>query len=673
MNYEEESIITSYANESLFYVDPSDADSKQMKEVMNYYYNSSYASNAAFWQQAFIDKRFKVGDNSVNPVLYGASIDKSAGKFVFNLIARHINMIVGRQRQNRKSTVALPRFDNDDLADDYNRVLKWCENLDGFQEYLSQAFENACDTGISLLHLYPSYNSDPVSGDLYTEQVSYNNFLIDPYFRKQDLSDCQFVWRRKWVSKEAAKTLLPGMKSEIDKIRSNGLKDGKFPLQAELMNADLSKLFTYDEFYYTSFRDAIVIEDPMSQESSQWFGTDEELEGILIQQPWLKQKKTQIPTVKLSISLAGKVVYNGPNLLNIDSYPFVPVLAYHEPDMQSYSWRIRGVVRNMRDAQFLYNKRKTIELQILQSQINSGWIYPVDVLTDPKALRQTGEGFLVPLKSGRTPQEIQRIDPPGLPPSLMELSKSLSDDITKISGVNEELLGAADDDKSGILSMLRQGAGLTTLQTLFDKLDYSQRIYGKIRVEAIIKNFSEGKVKSIIRKDVAPNFFSSLALNYGIAVEEGNYSATQRQIELQQLLHFKQLGIEIPNSSILNAAIITNKKEIIEQMQQQEQQVQQQQQEQARQQQELMNLDSNAKVVDAYSKSKLDLAKEEETKANIERIYTQSTLDMVKAMSELKDADFDRVQKAFDVANAIRQETKEDMEDEKNENIDATE
>ena len=49
-------------------------------------------------------------------------------------------------------------------------------------------------------------------------------------------------------------------------------------------------------------------------------------------------------------------------------------------------------------------------------------------------------------------------------PTLTELSNTLAEDITKISGINEELLGSATDDKSGVLSMLRQGAGLTTLQ-----------------------------------------------------------------------------------------------------------------------------------------------------------------------------------------------------------------
>ena len=215
---------------------------------MDYYYNSCYAANSDFWNQAAIDKRFKIGDNSVNSSVYGDSINRNASKFSFNLIARQINMIVGRQRQNRKSTVALPRFQNDALSDDYNKVLKWSETLDGFQEYFSQAFEDACDTGISLLHLYPNYNTDPISGDLSSDRVAYNNFLIDPFFRKQDLSDCNFIWRRKWVTKDAAKSLLPQLSKEIDKINPSGMKDGKFPLQAELINADLSNMLRTTSF-----------------------------------------------------------------------------------------------------------------------------------------------------------------------------------------------------------------------------------------------------------------------------------------------------------------------------------------------------------------------------------------------------------------------------------------
>ncbi len=648
-----------YGNQ--FYLDGSDSDAKNLRGMMDHYYTSSYPANAAYWQQGAIDKRFKVGDQTLWSMIYGDNQYFQSRRFFFNLIRRHINMICGYQRKNRKSTVTIPVHDEDVLSDDYNGVIKWSEDRDGFQEYFSQAFEGACDTGLSLLHLYPDYTLDPISGDLFTDQVSYNNFLIDPYFRKQDLTDCSFVWRRRWVNKNAAKTLLPGHAKEIDKMRPSGMKDGRFPLQAELINLDTNQLFTYDEFHYRTTREATLVLDPKTGESIEWeldeTDPDDMMERTLAQQPWLVTKKVQIPTVKLVLSLGGKPLYHGPNLLNIDAYPFVPILCYHEPDIQSYAWRVQGIVRNLRDAQYLYNRRKVIELDILESQINSGWIYPIDVVTDPKAFRQSGQGFLVPLKAGHLPNEIQRIDPPGIPQSMMELSASLSEDITKISGVNEELLGAATDDKSGILAMLRQGAGLVTLQTIFDKLDYSQRLYGKIRLQAIRKNFSKGKIKNILGHEPDQRFFTSHSLKYSVAVEEGNYSTTQKQMELQQLLHFREIGIPIADKSILRAAFITNKNEVIADMEEQTKQQAQAQQAQSEMQ---MKVD-NSKVMASMAKSKLDMAKVEETYAKIDDIEasaehkkSQADYDLVKMMVELEDMQLNQFRSSLELAETIK-------------------
>lgn len=650
------------------YIDGTDIDAKNIKQMMDHFYQSSYPANASYWTQGSIDKRFKVGDQTLWSMVYGDNNYYQARRFFFNLIRRHLNMICGYQRKNRKSTISIPTLDGDQLADEYNQCLKWSEERDGFQEYLSQAFEGSCDTGMSLLHLYPDYTLDPISGDLFTDQVSYNNFLIDPYFRKQDLTDCSFVWRRRWVNQEAAKSLLPGHAKEIAKMRPSGLKDGRFPLQAELLNMATNQLFSYDEFHYRSSREATIVLDPKSGEAIEWEEDEEDeddmMERTLAQQPWLVIKKVQVPTVKLCICLGGRPLYHGKNLLGIDAYPFVPSLCYHEPDIQSYAWRVQGIVRNLRDAQYLYNMRKVIELDILQSQVNSGWIYPIDAVVDPKAFRQSGQGYVIPLKAGHLPQEIQRIEAAAIPQSLMELSASLSEDITKISGVNEELLGAATDDKSGILSMLRQGAGLTTLQTIFDKLDYTQRLYGKIRLQAIRKNFSKGKIASILGHEPDPRFFTTHSLKYSVAVEEGNYSATQRQMELQQLLHFKELGMTVADKTIWRAAFITNKKQAEQDAAEQSQQQAQMQQAESQRQEK----GENAKIMASYAKAKSDLAREKdliasaqeklakisESHADTERKNTESDLNLVKMMIELEDMDFNNFKNSFEMAQAIK-------------------
>jgi hypothetical protein len=505
------------------------------------------------------------------------------------------------------------------------------------------------------------YTLDPISGDLFTDSVSYNNYLIDSNYRKQDLSDCNGIFRRRWVSKDVAKSLLPGRADEIDKMRVTGIKDGRFPLQAELLNVNIQNLFAYDEFHYKDTRTATIVLDPKSGEAVEWEQdeTDEDdmMQRTLAQQPWLMIKKVQVPTVKLCISLGEKELYDGPNLLNIDPYPFIPTLCYHEPDIQSFAWRSQGVVRGLRDAQYLYNRRKVIELDILESQINSGWIYPVDALVDAKSLRQTGQGFLIPLKVGHLPSEIERVQAADIPASMLELSRSLSEDITKISGVNEELLGSATDDKSGILSMLRQGAGLTTLQTIFDKLDYSQRLYGKIRLQAIRKNFSKGKIRNILGHEPDEKFFSSHSLKYSIAVEEGNYSTTQRQTELQQLLHFKEIGMAISDKSILRAAFITNKKQVIEDMEEEKQQQSQQAQQQAQQDEKKLN----GILMTQFAKSKLDMAKVDETRAKVDDLESgaehkksQADLETVRMLIELEDLDLGNMRASLEMAEMIK-------------------
>lgn len=641
---------------------------KDIRSRMDHCYQVAYPANAAYWAQGAIDTRMKAGDQTLWSMVYGDNSFYQSRRFFFNLLRRQINMITGFQRRNRKSTITVPvQQDADPLADQFNKVLKWCENRDGFHEYLSQAFEGSCTTGQSLMHLYLDYTNDPINGDLCTDYVSYNNFLIDPYYRKQDLSDCNFIWRRRWVTKNIAKSLLPWMGKDIDKIRPSGAKDGRFPLQAELLNLNVSQLYTYDEFHYRDTRRAKMVIDPKTGEAVEWQDdeeSEEHLKQILMFQPWLKVQEREVSTVKLAISLGNEVVYNGPTILGIDEYPFVPSLCYYDPDMQSYMWRCQGIIRGARDAQYLYNMRKVIELDILQSQINSGWVYPVDAVVDPKSFRQSGQGFLVPLKAGHLPNEIQRIEAPAIPQSMIELSRALSEDITAIIGTNEELLGSATDDKAGILSMLRQGAGLTTLQGIFDRLDYTQRLYGNLRLKAVQKNFNKMKIRNILGEEAHPGFFSSYALKYTIAVEEGNYSTTQRQMELQQLLHFKELGMPISDKDILNAAFITNKAKIVENMEQQQQmqmQAQQQQMQDLQQKTQAEIAEKMARVQDLKASAVEKQSKTIQNAAQAEHQKAQADLELVQMMIALEDMDLANLRASFELAQQIKQANTQTM------------
>lgn len=84
---------------SEFYLDGGEAETRDIKSMMDHYYNISYTPNSAMWVQGAIDKRFKVGDQTLYSMMYGDNQYAQARRFFFNLCRRHINMICGYQRK----------------------------------------------------------------------------------------------------------------------------------------------------------------------------------------------------------------------------------------------------------------------------------------------------------------------------------------------------------------------------------------------------------------------------------------------------------------------------------------------------------------------------------------------------------------------------------------------
>ncbi len=72
---------------SLGYIDPSDVQAKDLKQMQDWFYQSNYTTNSTYWLQGAIDKRFKVGDQQLYNQVYGQN-SQNVQKFFFNLIRR---------------------------------------------------------------------------------------------------------------------------------------------------------------------------------------------------------------------------------------------------------------------------------------------------------------------------------------------------------------------------------------------------------------------------------------------------------------------------------------------------------------------------------------------------------------------------------------------------------
>jgi hypothetical protein len=365
----------------------------EILKLMDYTYAKNITLNQSFWNEAEVDQRFRAGDQSLWNDLYGNLPAFRRRQFNFNRIRRITNMITGYQRQHRKSTICTPIENSDQqTADQFSKILLWDDQKNHVLETISDAFDGAIVTGMNLLSVWMDYRNDPVNGDIAVDNVAFNGYLIDPYFKKMDLSDCNNIWTRKYLSRSQVKSLLPGRESEILDMKGWGNRDGKFQFMPESYNYGMQDLLTYDEFWYLDSRKQKLICDVQTGETMEWRGQDEDLQDFMGEYPQIHTLEQEIQTVKLAIVVQGKVMYNGPNPLGIDRYPFVPVWAYYEPQMADFPWRIQGVVRGLRDAQYLYNRRRIIELDILESQMTSGFMYKENALVNPKDVFLQGQG-----------------------------------------------------------------------------------------------------------------------------------------------------------------------------------------------------------------------------------------------------------------------------------------
>lgn len=638
--------------------------------------DSDYSANQAIWQvywtEATIDTRLEAGDTSLMADLNQALPNNNRGSWYFNRVRPLCNMVSGYQRRNRKSTIVVPLENGDQkTADQWTKILLGVYKREGVYETISEAFhQGACIAGMNLLHVYMDYRNDPVSGDLKVDNCSYNSFFIDPYFRKPDLSDCSFVWRRSYLSHTAAAALMPDKYDEIMALEGNPTgtgRDGRFQYMPESYGQTQQNRLAYDEYYYRDYRKQKLLVDKITGETWEITNQDDiDIKTFLAHYPQVTMIEQDIPTVRMAIMIQDKVFYDGANNLNIDTYPFVPVLGYYNPMMPYFYSRIQGICRSLRDPQILFNRRVILSADAAESVVNSGWIFKENAVIDVKHLFQTGQGRIIPLKEEAQMTDIQQISPPNIPQYFFELQDTFSKEMNLVSGINEELMGSALDDKAGILSALRQGAGLTTLQPIFDRLDYSQNLLGELAMRVIQNNYTPGKIKNLLEGDEpAPLFYNKAFGRYHCMIESGFNTESQKQMEFAQLMQLREMGVPIPDESLIESATIQNKDKMTQIIQQQKQQAQQMQQMQMESQ--IQEQQARTQLAQAHSMANQGLGAErfsriqenralaEERQAAAVKDDQQALLNFARALKELEGLDIDHLERIVSLQKMMKE------------------
>ena len=590
-------------------LEPSQVNVRQWLDNL---YSKFQPIEQARWNQSNIDTLFYAGSQTFINRYFNFTPSQSYQNFYFNLLQQPVNMVTGYQRQHRKQINYIPSEGADtQTTDQYNKLMTHICNNNGIHEQFSRACEQAAITGMVLLQPYLDYTgSDPAQGELKVKLWEYNSFLVDPYARSYDFSDAQFIWCQEYISKKEAESRFPDKANIVAPMAGTPQRYGSFYFLPENYNMARNDLMVLSYVWYKWKKKKKRLYSRSRNQFFDYAGGQEQLDAILYGIEDMEPVEVEVSTWKLAVVLNDQLMFQGDNPLGFDECPFVPVLWNYEPHINYYDLRVRGLVRTMRDSNYLLNRRIIINHDISEATINAGWKRKVGAVANEDNLKKSGQGWDVLVNEGYELTDVEKIVPSAVPESDMALADQLQQLIFGTSGVNLENWSAQDMSQASSLTvMLKQAANLMVLQKYFDQWDYSLKVLGDLLLKIVLNNWEAAKIGLIINEEPSPFFYSKIFSKYQVTVEEGILTPTQQYQEYQAWLELnQQLGGIIPPDKLAAKAPIQGKKELMEILAQQAQQA-------AATQQEATNIQhafEEAKLQELYSKSANNVASAKE-------------------------------------------------------------
>ncbi len=523
-------------------------------------------------------------------------------------------MVTGYQRQHRKSIVYQASDGADpNTTDQYTRLIMNVCQKEGIHEQYSKSCELSAVAGMNLMQPYLDFTGDdPAQGQLKVKIWEYNSFLVDPFFRNADMSDAQFVWCQEYITKRVAEERFPGQLDNIRPMMGTPQRYGNFYFLPENYNMSRNDLMVLSYVWYrwTKKRQRLY-----SRKLNLFFDFvkgQENLEAILYNIPDMEVITVNSPCWKVAVVLNDQLMFQGENpLWDGSECPFIPNYWNYDPHINQFELRSRSLIFPMRSSQFLMNYKIINNNDIAAATINAGWKRKIGAVANEDNLKKAGQGWDVIINEGYELADVEKIIPSAVPESDLALADQMMSLIFKTSGIDLENWSGQDDKQISSLTLLmKQAANLLPFQKYFDQWDMSLKLLGERMLQIAMQNWSTQKVGIMLGEEPSEHFYSKIFAKYNTVVEEGLLTATQKNLQAQQMLDINTtFGREvIPPSMIIKDMNIQGKAEIIQFLQQQEQQASTMQQ----QQMEVQHAFEHAKLQELMTKAAANIAKARE-------------------------------------------------------------
>ena len=243
-----------------------------------------------------------------------------------------------------------------------------------------------------------------------------------------------------------------------------------------------------------------------------------------------------------------------------------------------------GLVENLLGPQELLNKTSSQELHIVNTTANSGYKVRAGALVNMTVQELEEKGAqtgLVIEVNGDPDKDVAKITPNPVPTGLDRISYKAEEHIKTISGVGDSQMGQDRADVAAKAIQAKQKAASTNLVKPLDNLtrsdfflaravlDIVQEFYTEERIMTITHDQATGETETftVNQPNAAGEITQDLTVGeYDVVVSSVPARETLEDSQFEQAMAMREAGVMIPDSVIVDASRLIDKKNIILQM-----------------------------------------------------------------------------------------------------------
>lgn len=409
-----------------------------------------------------------------------------------NRIPAFARQIVNDARQNKPAIKVRPADSNADpeTADIYNGLIRNIEVISNAEVAYDTALESAVYGGFGYFRIKTDYaHDDTFDLDILIERVS-NPFTVygDPASQAADASDWRFGFVTDLVPLTEFKARFG---KDVEKADWSADGDDKDELWREEDSIRVAEYWKREE----TKRIIVALSNGQILDAEQYRKN---------QALW---DASGIQVVGDREALSYKVTHyllTGADVLETNDWPgrYIPIVPVYGDEVNIEGKRyFKSLVRDMRDAQMMFNFWRTASTELVALAPKAPFIGPVGSFDSDMAKWQTAHVKSHPFieYDGGVPPQRQAFA--GVPAGALQEALNASDDMKSISGIYDASLGARSNETSGRAIMARQREGDVGNFHYIDNLSRAIRYAGRVLIDLIPAVYDKPRIVRVLGED----------------------------------------------------------------------------------------------------------------------------------------------------------------------------